>query len=391
VSVERPGEWTTFDMAKDIKMNNTEAELKAIAKAAGASLRRQGHAVPHSVMLHAIAAAMNKRDWHKLKSSLDGAEPVQAPAHPTAYSDTTTLFLLLAAATGDKVFPVPADDTEALARAKAAAGNSLSGTVLYDGVAQEAVLDLETWKLDAGSMVPKSIVDTAAFHVTLRGGLGLVLTVTYTPGANWYLSAAGMTGLRNQLVSAVGADNLFKATTPRDKMVALMGPEVPAKFWTDDHQIEVEFDAQAYLAQAADEQLRAIHDVGFSGDYCTDAIAEFMAHKGLNEDIAEGFTYLEALNKARRLRGDTMGFECSVDGEAFLRWMDQHKGPLLANMLCDFHEVRIVEAQEEEIAGMWDWLDNQGNACDHSAETREEAEMDAYLSLNLLQQTLDML
>lgn len=59
-------------MAKKGKfqLNNIETELKTVAKSVTASLKRQGHPVPHSAVLHAVAAALNRRDWHKLKTQI---------------------------------------------------------------------------------------------------------------------------------------------------------------------------------------------------------------------------------------------------------------------------------------------------------------------------------
>lgn len=51
--------------------------------------------------------------------------------------------------------------------------------------------------------------------------------------------------------------------------------------------------------------------------------------------------------------------------------------------LCEVNGVRIVQAEEEEIRGMWDWLDSEGNACDQSFDTEREAMVDAVLQLDL--------
>lgn len=51
--------------------------------------------------------------------------------------------------------------------------------------------------------------------------------------------------------------------------------------------------------------------------------------------------------------------------------------------LCEANGVRIVEAQEEEIRGMWDWLDDHGNACDCSFDTQREAALDAIGALDI--------
>jgi hypothetical protein len=68
---------------KDINnVNQIETEIKAMAKAVGASLKRQGHVIPHSAVLHAVSASLNRRDWHKLKVAISGDEP-SAPTHPS--------------------------------------------------------------------------------------------------------------------------------------------------------------------------------------------------------------------------------------------------------------------------------------------------------------------
>lgn len=64
-------------MAKDINMQETTIELKRVAKAVGAHLNRHGHKVPHTLVLDAIASALNKRDW---QTFLGTAANATAPA-----------------------------------------------------------------------------------------------------------------------------------------------------------------------------------------------------------------------------------------------------------------------------------------------------------------------
>jgi len=50
--------------------------------------------------------------------------------------------------------------------------------------------------------------------------------------------------------------------------------------------------------------------------------------------------------------------------------------------ICETAGIRLVKAQKEEIAGRWwDWLDDNGNACDMSFSTEEEAAEDAVKTL----------
>lgn len=48
----------------------------------------------------------------------------------------------------------------------------------------------------------------------------------------------------------------------------------------------------------------------------------------------------------------------------------------------------IVQAEEEETRGMWGWR-HDGHACEHSFETDDDAMLDAYERLDLLQRVLD--
>ncbi|MNR71518.1 hypothetical protein D3C71_21470 [compost metagenome] len=234
---------------KEMNMNNAQAELKAVAKAAGAALKRSGYTVPHSVVLHALAAAAGKRDWHVLKASIAQAEP--QPDVP--------------------------------------------------------------------------------------------------------------------------------APTPAQSL-----PAVDAKFWTDDRRWEADFDAAPYLAGFAEKELLAIIEVGFGGDYCTDAIAQEAAVHV--PEISKAMEYLGIINQAPSR--DSVGFECRVNEEQFLRWMDANRRPVLASFLCKRMDIRLEQAQEEEIRGMWDWIGSEqagyGQACDQSFLTREEACLDAYSKLDLL-------
>lgn len=45
--------------------------------------------------------------------------------------------------------------------------------------------------------------------------------------------------------------------------------------------------------------------------------------------------------------------------------------------LCEQNGIRVVEASEDEVRGMWDWLDDSGNACDMSFDTEREAMLNA--------------
>ena len=54
--------------------------------------------------------------------------------------------------------------------------------------------------------------------------------------------------------------------------------------------------------------------------------------------------------------------------------------------ICEDAGVTLVEAEEEEIRGRWDWLDKDGNASDSSLETQREAALDAITILDLVEE-----
>lgn len=49
--------------------------------------------------------------------------------------------------------------------------------------------------------------------------------------------------------------------------------------------------------------------------------------------------------------------------------------------LCAEHGVRLVQAQEPEIYGMWDWIDDNNKVCECSFDSEQEAAEDAVKAL----------
>lgn len=289
---------------------------------------------------------------------------------------------------------LPSDDKLALAHAVTACGPEIQGVLHWEGWHVPADLQLQTSSIDAGEFKPAK--SPAAGRLTLRLDRDVTIDIElgYTTEAGWYVSARGSQAFYEQLERAVPESQVLRHLTDpvpsadNAQGVELPGPAVKAKFWTDDRAYELEFDARPYLAHAPDRALTAILEVGFVGDQSTDWVAEYVADKGLDERLSEAFSYLGALQMARRK--DPVGFECEVDREGYLRWMDAHRRPLLARMLCERADVSISQAEEDEVRGMWDWQRRAtGDACDHSYETEEEAVLAAYEQLDLLQDALD--
>lgn len=146
---------------------------------------------------------------------------------------------------------------------------------------------------------------------------------------------------------------------------------VRAEVYSDDLLYVTGFDCDAWFEQASDEEILALARIGWRGDYEADVVAEFF--EGKIDLITEMFAY------CRRTQGrdNPVGFEVQVFSEQAKRWLRWHRPGVLALLLCEEHDVTLVEAQEPEIQGMWDWLGPHGEACDISWETEQEAAINA--------------
>lgn len=259
----------------DINNMQVQAEIKAISKAVGKSLAGDGHKVPHSVVLHAISAALAQRNWHQLKAAIDSAAGVSAPV--------------------------------------------------------------------------------------------------------------------SQAVTAT-EQSVVEAERVLSRLEDLPGDCVEARFYTDDRVFEVKFDARTFLATATPEKLIAIYMVGFSGDYCTDDVADYhathWAHTEEGARIQEAFAYLCLRNQA--YNADSIGFECRIDGESFLKWLDACRPDVAATLLCQEYGVKISQSQDEGDLGKWTWYYAKGGmGCEVSFDTELEAKQDAYRVCQLMEQELE--
>lgn len=146
---------------------------------------------------------------------------------------------------------------------------------------------------------------------------------------------------------------------------------VRAEVYSDDMLYVTGFDCDAWFEQASDEDIMGLAKIGWRGDYAADTVAEFF--EGKIDLITEMFAY------CRRTQGraNPVGYEVMVFPEQARRWLRWHRPGVLALLLCEEHDVSLVEAQEPEIQGMWDWLGPHGEACDISWDTEQEAAINA--------------
>lgn len=96
---------------------------------------------------------------------------------------------------------------------------------------------------------------------------------------------------------------------------------IPATAHTDDHLFQASFDAEPYFAQASEQELAALVDCGFGGDYPADRVAEWTRENVPHPELASLFDYLA---RSPRMGRDPVGFECHVDVEAAEAWLRRH-------------------------------------------------------------------
>lgn len=375
-------------MAKNPNMNTTESEIKAVAKAVRGALQRKGYDVPHSAMLDALASALNRRDWNKVKAAMDSPAPV-APVLPATessrqarinamldtYTPGTWALLRLAHLTKNRLPQMALPNQAAREFALEVLDSKLEGTLNLAGWVLPATLNLVTSSVDVGDF-GNAEHEVGEFS-RLISGTKIQAQVAYTPEKGWYLTKAGMTAMCEQLEAWVSKRFLCEVGLYRE-FQELPGHPVTAWFRTDDHEHEERFDARPYLLQTTTAQIKAIIECGYGRDYATDSIAEWEGATFRNKDVADGFSHL-----SRQTRD--LGFECWVDAGEMLDWLAVYRAQDLADILCELFHVELSEAQDEEIKGRWDWRSAQ-DACDISFETKAEAAMDAFLRCSLLNQ-----
>ncbi len=105
---------------------------------------------------------------------------------------------------------------------------------------------------------------------------------------------------------------------------------IVASAWSDDHRVEVDFDACDYFAQASDDAICALAAIGWRGDLAADAVA--LHYQDKDYRLARLFHYLSVT----ALPEDHSGFECSVDRESAMAWLQKHREGL-------YWQVRAVE------------------------------------------------
>lgn len=352
-------------------MNHNQAELKELAKTLGRSLKRSGHEVPHTALLNALASGLNLRTWNTLKavSAEETSSSATSKKASVEYSDATLFMARLVALQGKRL---PAQDKDSVLRAKLIElldNGQLSGMLKWAGWNMPADLDLKSCRVDAGDFEPEEKNARAKFVLTL-GMHNFSWEVGYSKDLGWFLSTGGTEQAKKDLEKAM-PDVTFAKPLP--------GESVMAKVVSDDHRAEAQFDIRPWLMQCSAADVANLLQEQFHCDYQTDAVVEWMGGAGKDEEAQRFFEYL---NGAQQYVDD-LGYSAFIDARATLSWLAQFAPAVFNKALCLWQNVNLVQAQEDEVRGRWDWI--AGNdGCDVSFETEEEAAADAVQSLGLL-------
>lgn len=161
-----------------------------------------------------------------------------------------------------------------------------------------------------------------------------------------------------------------------DEIVAKYGL-IRAEAHSDDRMFESSFFAEGWFIGATDDQIKTL--AGEEWGRCEEA-DEVARSAEKTPGVSRMFEYVHARSAGG---GDQIGFECTINDKDAMAWLRRQRYGLWAQLVCEEHGVRIVEAQEPEVEGKFDWLAGHGNACDISFICADEAAMDAVKRLGL--------
>lgn len=104
--------------------------------------------------------------------------------------------------------------------------------------------------------------------------------------------------------------------------MTLPGGAIFATAWSDDRVIEIEFDARPWFWTAETEEIVDLAKCGWRGSEPSDQVAMYMAEQ--HDGLADLFKYLELVNNRGSVR-ETVGFECSVNEDEAVQWLEKHR------------------------------------------------------------------
>ncbi len=148
-------------------------------------------------------------------------------------------------------------------------------------------------------------------------------------------------------------------------METLLMPVIRAEAHSDDHNVEIEFDALRWFKHASDDEILELAECGWGGDYPADGVAEFF--DGKKNGTGRLFRYLEDIAEDWSKK-DLRGFECHVNEEDAIKWLRKNRPAVLRRIPVEPDvELLVVlphpglatakfkaqKAKVEKIVGQW--------------------------------------
>lgn len=103
---------------------------------------------------------------------------------------------------------------------------------------------------------------------------------------------------------------------------------IRAEVHSDDFIYQVKFDATKWFETVTDQEIIDLIECDFGGDYPADYVAQNLAES--NSELTDFFAYFD--EKPVMLNGDTVGFECHVNGDDAEYWILKNR-PHLKRLL----------------------------------------------------------
>jgi hypothetical protein len=325
-----------FDMCFTEALNRSFAmkdqELRKIARGLGRALKAKQHEVPHSVLLHAVAALAGSTDWHVLTAGVKAPKEKKAAISAVPYIEQGAAPLSI-----ETLKRLEAqDDIRAIVE--------IELNTIIDGDL-EVFLDLLSERMTGSACGLTDLSYRVVHSGSSQMSADLALQV-HQNLADWKKDQLKAYELDALLESAsavldepkglsVGDDTIAVEVTAGEVYWEGLGvdpdeealPEtVPAETHSDDRVFEVAFDAMPWFTQASDEAIVKLANCGFGGDYPADEVSMFMA--GINEEIDQMHKYVCRVQETHR----DCGFECHIDRDAAMAWITKHR-PALLNKL----------------------------------------------------------
>lgn len=152
---------------------------------------------------------------------------------------------------------------------------------------------------------------------------------------------------------------------------------VSAQVRTDDHAVTAAFDAAPWFKRASAEAILALANIDWGGNYAADDVALYFSSR--DERVGQVFDYCAIMKNTAH----QVGFECYVDEGEAMAWLKCNAVDVWSRILCERHDVSLVEAQEDESRGRWGWAGPHGHACEPSFSSAGKAAMNAVAVLGL--------